>query len=152
MAVDGQLYSNWCGLATWPRLYTFGQIVSTHDLSVGFEARPGRLRLATETHLLTLWLQLAKLPIMHKVGFLYCKHLKGLALQHRKVWYTVWHQQALQVFWGGGKLMPKHPEVIATGLTVARVMAARDNIIRSVLDDSLHTFQCVWVIKIMDTM
>lgn len=42
-----------------------------------------------------------------------------------------------------GNLMPKHPEVIATGLTVARVMAARDNIIRSVLDDSLHTFQCV---------
>lgn len=43
--------------------------------------------------------------------------------------------------------MPKHPELIATGLTVAWAMAARDNIIRSVLDDSLHTSQCVWVIK-----
>lgn len=39
--------------------------------------------------------------------------------------------------------MLKHPELIATGLTVAQAMAARDNIIRSVLDDSVHTSKCV---------
>lgn len=36
-----------------------------------------------------------------------------------------------------GKLTLKHPELIATGLTVARPMAARDNIILSVSDDSV---------------
>lgn len=41
-----------------------------------------------------------------------------------------------------GKLMLKHPELIATGLTVAQPMAARDNLILSVSDDSVRTSKC----------
>lgn len=47
---------------------------------------------------------------------------------------------------GGVKL--KHPELIAAGLAVA----ARDNIILSVLNDSLHTSNVFVSQKIIDTM
>lgn len=57
--------------------------------------------------------------------------------------YCVTPAKKVQNVLSFGKAMLKHPEPIAAGLTVAQPMAARDNIILSVLNDLVHTSKCV---------